>query len=63
MRSVVVRASTYGLGLATIVGLVAVAHLGAQVDPAPEIDGASISAGLALLTAVALIVRSHWGSK
>lgn len=52
------RASTYGLGLVMFVGLVAVAHLGAQTS-APEIDGGSISAGLGLLSGAILILRAR----
>jgi hypothetical protein len=63
MRSALGRACTYGLGLAMIVGLVAVAHLGAQGAPAPEIDGGSMAAGLAALSAAILILRSHRGTK
>ena len=62
MRSQLVRAAIYGSGLLMIVGLVAVAPLGAQ-SRVPEIDGGSISAGLGLLTGVALILRSRWRSK
>jgi hypothetical protein len=61
MRSALGRACTYGLGLAMIVSLVAVAHVGAQgvVAAAPEIDGGYLSAGLGGLTAAVLILRSR----
>jgi hypothetical protein len=62
MRAALVRASTYGLGLVMLVGLVAVAHLGAQTS-APEIDGGSISAGLGLLSGTVLILRSRRRTK
>ena len=53
------RVSMWGLGLLVMVVSVG-AGLGATpVNPAPEIDGSSLSAGLGLLTASVLIVRSR----
>ena len=63
MRARWIEKATYGLGLLTIVlslsaNLVAVAPL-----EAPEIDGTSLTAGLGLLAAGALIVRSRMRAK
>jgi MYXO-CTERM domain-containing protein len=59
MRSRVGRICGYGLGLiALLIGLEGHALAG-TIPSAPEIDGASISAGLGLLTAGLLILRSR----
>jgi hypothetical protein len=63
MRSVIVRVSTYGLGLLLLVGGVATT-LAASVTPlAPEIDSNSIVSGLVLASGAVLILRSRARSK
>ena len=59
MTSRVMRISTYGLGLWGMVLSVQAGLLAGGARVAPEIDGSSISAGLGLLTAAVLIVRSR----
>ncbi len=51
--------------LGVLVVLVVTETLALALDalPAPEIDGTSISAGLGLLAAGAMIVRARWGRK
>jgi hypothetical protein len=58
MDSRIVRASIYGLGLALMVGSMS-AHLFATAVPTPEIDGGTISTGLAGLAAATLILRAR----
>ena len=59
MRSQIVRAAWFGLGVITVV-LVGQGRADAGVVlQAPEIDGSTLSAGLGLLTAGVLIVRSR----
>ena len=59
MRARWTEKAAYGLGLLTIV-LSLGAGLSATVPaPVPEINGSTISAGLGLLTAGVLIVRSR----
>lgn len=63
MRVRIGRLCLYGLGLLAVVGSMN-AHLFATALAAtPEIDGASISAGLALLSGGFLILRSRRRSK
>ena len=63
MRSSVVRICGYGLGvIAILIGFESHALAG-NVSPVPEIDGASISAGLGVLAAGILILRSRRRSK
>ena len=62
MDSRIVRASLYGLGLALMVGSMSTRLLAALV-PVPEIDGGSMAAGLAALSAGVLIVRSRRSAK
>ena len=63
MRAGVIRAALYGAGLLAMV-LSVQAGLSAGLNiRAPEIDGSSLSAGLGLLTAAVLIVRSRSRSK
>jgi hypothetical protein len=63
MRARWIEKATYGLGLLTVV-LSLGTVLSATVSPAvPEIDATTISAGLGLLTAGVLIVRSRMRSK
>jgi hypothetical protein len=58
MRAGVIRGALYGAGL---VAMVVSVHVGlaASTATAPEIDGSSLTAGLGLLTAAVLIVRSR----
>jgi len=59
MRSHIVRATLFGLG---VIGLVLAAHgqaVAGVTIPAPEIDATSLSSGLGLLAAGILIVRSR----
>jgi hypothetical protein len=63
MRARWIEKATYGLGLLTIV-LSLGTRLSATVPaPVPEVDASTISAGLGLLTAGVLIVRSRMRSK
>jgi hypothetical protein len=63
MGSRVIRISVYGLGLLTVVLSIQEHLLAGGASRAPEIDGSSISAGLGLLAAGVLIVRSRWHRK
>ena len=58
MRSTVAKACWYSFGLLTIVFSIG-RHLAATITPVPEIDGSSLSAGLALLAGGILILRSR----
>ena len=58
MRAGLIRGVWYGAGLLAMVMSVHVG-LAASVVTAPEIDGSSLTAGLGLLTAAVLIVRSR----
>jgi hypothetical protein len=62
MDSRLVRASLYGLGLTLMVGCMST-RLFAALTAVPEIDGGTISTGLAGLAAAALILRSRRRSK
>ncbi len=63
MRAHVARVCGYGLGVLTLI-LAIQRHLLAGLTPTtPEIDGASISAGLGLVAAGVLILRSRRRSK
>jgi hypothetical protein len=63
MQSLIVRATWYGLGVvALIFAIEGQAHAGA-LQTVPEINGSTLSAGLALLSAGALIIRSRMRSK
>ena len=65
MRSRLMRICGYGLGVVSLV-IATQGHLRAGIlaaAPAPEIDGASISAGLGLVAAAVLILRSRRRSK
>jgi hypothetical protein len=59
MRARWIEKTTYGLGLLTIVLSFGTPLFATTPTPAPEIDPASISAGLGLLAAGILIVRSR----
>ena len=63
MRSHIVRATWYGLGvIAMVLAIQGQAQAGVTA-PVPEIDGSTLSAGLGLLSAGALIIRSRMRSK
>jgi hypothetical protein len=59
MRSHIASAAWYGLGVIALVLAVQGQALAGAVQPVPEIDGSTLSAGLGLLAAGALIVRSR----
>jgi hypothetical protein len=59
MRSRLVRVCGYGLGLSALIVAIQRHVLAGVPLTAPEIDGASISAGLGLVAACVLIVRSR----
>jgi hypothetical protein len=63
MRSVIMRVSTYGLGLALLVGGLATTLFAGFAHPAPEVDGSSIVTGLALASGAILILRSRRRTK
>jgi len=63
MRSQIVRAAWYGLGVIAMVLAVQGQALAAALPQAPEIDGSTLSAGLGLLAASVMIVRSRMRSK
>lgn len=58
MHARLIRGALYGAGLLAMVLSVHVG-LAASTVTAPEIDGGSLTAGLGLLTAAVLIVRSR----
>jgi hypothetical protein len=62
MRSRLVRMGSFLLGLMILTSSIGVSLL-AQQRQAPEIDGGTITAGLGLVTAGFLIVRSRFRSK
>ena len=63
MRTRLIEKATYGLGLITLVlSLGTQLYAGVSLQ-APEIDASSMSAGLGLLAAGILIVRSRMRSK
>ena len=63
MRSGLVRVCLYGLGAVTLLVAFQSPVLAGTATSAPEIDGASISAGLGVLAAGILILRSRRGTK
>jgi MYXO-CTERM domain-containing protein len=63
MRSGVVRAAWCSLGILTAVHVLGGIALASVFTSTPEIDGGSISAGLGLLAAGILLVRSRRRSK
>lgn len=66
MRSQLVRSMWYGLGaIAMVLSVQGLALAGEYqtVPLAPEIDGSTLSAGLGLLAAGVMIVRSRMQSK
>ena len=63
MRLDVLRAAWYGLGvIAAVLAVSGQLHAGTTI-PTPEIDGSSLSAGLGLLAAGAMILRARMRSK
>lgn len=63
MRSHIVRAAWYGLGvIAMVLAIQGQAHAGG-LPVVPEIDGSTLSAGFGLLAAGVMIVRSRMKSK
>ena len=63
MRARWIEKATYGLGLLTIVLSLGASISATTAAPVPEIDANTISAGLGLLTAGVLLVRSRMRSK
>jgi len=65
MRSQIVRATWYGLGvLAMVLVFQGQAQAGTSpTAPVPEIDGGTLSTGLGLLASGVLIVRSRMKAK
>ena len=63
MRARLIEKATYGLGLLTIVLSLGASISATVAAPVPEIDASTVSAGLGLLTAGVLIVRSRMRSK
>ena len=59
MRARVIRGALYGGGLLLVMLTVQSGLAAGAVVQAPEIDGSSLTAGLGLLTAAVLIVRSR----
>jgi hypothetical protein len=58
MRSTVARVSLFGLGLVLMVCATAGTAM-ASTAPVPEIDGGTLSAGLAAATSAVLILRAR----
>jgi hypothetical protein len=63
MRSGLTRVVTFGVGVITMVVAIQQHIFAGTVPSAPEIDGASISAGLGVLAAGILILRSRRRTK
>jgi hypothetical protein len=63
MRARWIETATYGLGLLTGVLSLGTRLFALELAQAPEIDASSMSAGLGLLAAGVLIVRSRIRSK
>ena len=59
MRSSVIRGALYAAGLLAMIVSTQSGLAAGVVVRAPEIDGSSLTAGLGLLTAAVLIVRSR----
>jgi len=57
------KAGMYGLGLALIIASVGTTLMASPPTVAPEIDGATLSAGLGLLTGSVLILKARWRSR
>lgn len=63
MRARVSGICAYGLGVITLLAAFQSQIFAGNLSPAPEIDGASISAGLGVLAAGILILRSRRRTK
>ena len=63
MRARWIEKATFGLGLLTLILSLGTPLFATVAAPAPEIDASSISAGLGLLAAGVMIVRSRMRSK
>jgi hypothetical protein len=63
MRARLIEKATYGLGLFTLVVSVGTQVFAGTPQQVPEIDATSMSAGLGMLAAGILIVRSRMQSK
>ena len=63
MRARWIEKTTYGLGLLTIILSLGTPLFATTPAPAPEIDASTISAGLGMLAAGVMIVRSRMRSK
>jgi hypothetical protein len=59
MRSRLTRLAVMTFGVLALVGSANVRLFAAGTPPAPEIDGASLTAGLGLLTAGVLMIRAR----
>ena len=59
MRARVIRGALYGGGLLAMILTVQSRLAAGNVSTVPEIDGSVLTAGLGLLTAAVLIVRSR----
>ncbi len=63
MRTRWIRNAAYSVGLVIVIVSFSASPRAAGPTNAPEIDGSGVSAGLGLLAAGALIVRSRMKSK
>lgn len=63
MKAHVIRAAWYGLGAIALILAAQGQALAGEPHPVPEIDGGTLSAGIGLLAAGAMIVRSRMQSK
>jgi hypothetical protein len=65
MKSAIVRASIFGLGVLLMAGAVGSTEVLGYVTPvaAPEIDGATLSSGIAGLSAAVLMLKARRRSK
>ncbi len=63
MQSRILRVCEYGLGLLTMVVSVGTSLFAGFAQTTPEIDAGSLSAGIGLVTAGVLILRSRRRSK
>jgi hypothetical protein len=63
MRSAVVRGGLFGFGILVMVCGMAAPAFAAAPPAVPEIDGGSLAAGLAALSAGVMIVRSRRRAK
>jgi hypothetical protein len=62
MRSTIARVCLFGFGILMMVCAME-GHALASTTPVPEIDGASLAAGLAAATSAVLILRSRRRTK